>query len=35
LECLARARDIAPQMISPNESASSAADFVEAAANGD
>jgi UDP:flavonoid glycosyltransferase YjiC (YdhE family) len=35
LECLARARDIAPQMISPHESASSAADFVEAAANGD
>ena len=35
LEYLARARDIAPQMIPPHESASSAADFVEAAANGD
>jgi UDP:flavonoid glycosyltransferase YjiC (YdhE family) len=34
-EYLARARDIAAEMISPHESASSAADFVEAAANGD
>jgi vancomycin aglycone glucosyltransferase len=35
LEYLARARNIATEMISPHESASSAADFVEAAANGD
>jgi vancomycin aglycone glucosyltransferase len=34
-EYLARARNIAADMISPHESASSAADFVEAAANGD
>jgi UDP:flavonoid glycosyltransferase YjiC (YdhE family) len=34
-EYLARARKIAEQMISPDESASSAADFVEAAASGD
>ena len=35
LDYLARARNIAAEMISPQESASSAADFVEAAASGD
>jgi UDP:flavonoid glycosyltransferase YjiC (YdhE family) len=35
LDYLARARNIAIEMISPQESASSAADFVEAAASGD
>jgi vancomycin aglycone glucosyltransferase len=35
LDYLARARNIAAEMITPQESASSAADFVEAAANGD
>jgi vancomycin aglycone glucosyltransferase len=34
-EYLARARNIAAEMISPHESASSAADFVESAASGD
>jgi vancomycin aglycone glucosyltransferase len=34
-EYLARARNIAAEMISPHESASSAADFVEAAVSGD